>query len=267
MSRIRLVVSDCDGTLVTPDKELTPATRDAIARLHAASIGFTITSSRPSYGMRMLVAPLGITLPIGGFNGSAIVQPDMTPIAQHTIPREAAATSVRFFNENNIDVWIFTSTEWLVSRGDGEYVAHEQNTIKVAPRIVNHFSDNLDQACKIVGASRDFEKLARCEAELQNRLGASAHAARSQHYYLDVTPPGQDKGHFVDFIAARLNVRTHEIATLGDMRNDVPMFRRSGVSFAMGNAPDEVKAQATHVTASNREDGFAKAIDTLLATN
>ena len=36
-----------------------------------------------------------------------------------------------------------------------------------------------------------------------------------------------------------------EIATIGDQPNDVLMFKRSGFSIAMGNAPDEVKAQAS----------------------
>jgi hydroxymethylpyrimidine pyrophosphatase-like HAD family hydrolase len=84
-------------------------------------------------------------------------------------------------------------------------------------------------------------------------------------YYLDVTPPGHDKGTFVAAIAARLGIPFQEVATIGDMQNDLPMFSRSRLSFAMGNAADEIKRRATHVTASNEEDGFAKAIDVILA--
>src|SRR5215467_13447436 len=90
MTRIALVVSDVDGTLLTKDKTLTDAARQAAQRLHAAGIGFTITSSRPTIGMRFLIEPLAITLPIGAFNGSAIVDPQMNPIEQHLIPVSAA---------------------------------------------------------------------------------------------------------------------------------------------------------------------------------
>jgi hydroxymethylpyrimidine pyrophosphatase-like HAD family hydrolase len=100
---------------------------------------------------------------------------------------------------------------------------------------------------------------------LQGLLGHEARVARSQNYYLDVTPPGRDKGTFVQAMSARLGIPIHEIATIGDMSNDVPMFRRSGVSFAMGNAADAIKAQATHATASNEEDGFAHAVAAILA--
>ena len=82
MTRIALVVSDVDGTMVTKDKVLTDGAKRAVQRLHDAGIGFTITSSRPPVGMRFLVAPLGITLPIGPFNGSSIVDTDLKPIEQ-----------------------------------------------------------------------------------------------------------------------------------------------------------------------------------------
>ena len=94
----------------------------------------------------------------------------------------------------------------------------------------------------------------------QRALGTQAMAVRSQTYYLDITPPGCDKGTFVQAMARRLGISTDAVATIGDMQNDLPMFRTSGMSFAMGNATDDVKKQATHVTASNEDDGFAKAI-------
>jgi len=109
--------------------------------------------------------------------------------------------------------------------------------------------------------------LERCEAAMQAALGAQATAIRSQSYYLDVTPPGCDKGTFVQATARRLGIETGAVATIGDMHNDVAMFKVSGVSFAMGNASDEIKRQATHVTASNEEEGFAKAIEMILRDN
>ena len=90
---------------------------------------------------------------------------------------------------------------------------------------------------------------------------------RSQTYYLDITPPNVSKGTFVQAMAKRLGISTDAVATIGDMQNDLAMFRVSGLSFAMGNASDDVKAQATHVTASNEQDGFAAAMDVILKGN
>jgi Cof subfamily protein (haloacid dehalogenase superfamily) len=267
MSRIALVVSDVDGTLVTHDKRLTEGAKRAVQRLHDAGIGFTITSSRPPVGMRFLIEPLGITLPIGPFNGSSIVDPQLKPIEQHLIPLAAAQRSLEVLNEFGVDIWLFTNDQWIIKRDDGKYVPHERDTIKFDPTLVDDFTPFLAAACKIVGASADPALLQRCESAMQQALGAQASAVRSQTYYLDITPPGQDKGTFVEAMARRLNVSTGVIATIGDMQNDLAMFRKSGLSIAMGNAPDDVKKQASHVTGSTEEEGFAGAIEFILKRN
>ena len=98
-------------------------------------------------------------------------------------------------------------------------------------------------------------------------VGAEATAVRSQSYYLDVTPPGCNKGTFVQAMAKRLGISTDAVATIGDMENDLAMFRASGLSIAMGNATDDVKQQATEVTTSNQDEGFARAIELILRNN
>jgi Cof subfamily protein (haloacid dehalogenase superfamily) len=267
MTRIVLVVSDVDGTLVTKDKILTEAALHAVRRLHDAGVGFTITSSRPALGMRFLIEPLAITLPVGPFNGSSIVDAQLKPIEQHLIPPAVAQRSLDILNEFGVDIWLFTNDLWLTRNPDGEYVPNEIRAIRADPTIIEDFSPYLSTACKIVGASSDAALLARCEAAMQKAVGQEATAVRSQTYYLDVTPPGCDKGTFVQAMAKRLGISTDAVATIGDMQNDLAMFKQSGLSIAMGNATDDVKKQATLVTTSNEDEGFAGAIEMILKNN
>ena len=95
-------------------------------------------------------------------------------------------------------------------------------------------------------------------------LGETANARRSQTYYLDVTHPEANKGNAVRLLAAAQGVAVEEIAVLGDMINDVPMFEVAGFSVAMGNATDAVKRLASAVTSGNDEDGWADAVDRLI---
>jgi Cof subfamily protein (haloacid dehalogenase superfamily) len=264
MNAIALVVSDVDGTLLTKDKTLTDDAKDAVRRLRDAGIGFTITSSRPTIGMRFLVEPLEITLPIGPFNGSAIVDPQMNPIEQHLIPAAAAERSIEVLRDFGVEIWLFTHDTWFVVDGDGAYVPHEQRTIRANPTVTTDLAPHLAQACKIVGASADPALLIRCEDAMRQALGTQATAVRSQSYYLDITPPGCDKGTFVRALARHLQIPTAAIATIGDMQNDLAMFRTSGLSIAMGNATDDVKRQATRVTRSNEDEGFAGAVAMIL---
>src|SRR5947209_12032138 len=94
---IRLLVSDVDGTLVTNDKRLTPRVQAAARALQQAGIAFAITSSRPAFGVRMLIEPLRITTPIAAFNGGLIVTPDsLQPIEGNPVPVEVARRSIAF---------------------------------------------------------------------------------------------------------------------------------------------------------------------------
>jgi Cof subfamily protein (haloacid dehalogenase superfamily) len=267
MNRTALVVSDVDGTLLTKDKTLTDGAKAAVQELHHAGIAFTIVSSRPTIGMRFLIAPLAITLPVGAFNGSCIVDPQLHPIEQHFIPAATVARSLDVFAEFDVDTWLFTSDLWLVRRPDGPYVSHEARAIKADPTIAEDFTPYLTRACKIVGASADAALLQRCETAMEKALGPQAHVVRSQSYYLDITAPGCDKGTFVRTIAKRLDISPDAVATIGDMENDLPMFRTSGLSIAMGNASDAIKKKATFVTASNEEEGFARAVEMVLRNN
>jgi Cof subfamily protein (haloacid dehalogenase superfamily) len=265
MSRISLVISDVDGSLVTPDKRLTQAAIKAVKDLADRDIGFTITSSRPAFGMRMLVEPLGLRLPLGAFNGSLIVDPALNVLQKEVISASAARIAIDALKASGVDIWLFTEDRWLITRDDGRYVPHEQATILTDSVIVSSFDDFVNGACKIVGVSADAEKLAHCETDMQAALAGRASAIRSQSYYLDITPAGQDKGTFVETMAKRLDISPRNIATIGDMQNDLAMFGKSGLSFAMGNAHDDVKAQATCVTDTNENDGFAKAVDRIIA--
>jgi len=267
MTRIALVVSDVDGTLLTKDKILTDGAKNAAHALREAGIGFTIVSSRPTIGMGFLIEPLAISLPIGAFNGSAIVDAQLKPIEQHLIAPNVAQRSLDVLNEFGVDIWLFTNDKWLTRNGDGEYVPHEKRAIKHDPTIVADFAPYLASACKIVGSSSDAALLQRCEAAMREAVGTRATAVRSQTYYLDITPPGHDKGTFVDAMAKRLGISTKAVATIGDMQNDLAMFKNSGLSIAMGNASDDVKTQATEVTASNEDEGFAGAVELILREN
>jgi hypothetical protein len=260
-AKISLVLADVDGTLLTTEKVLTARATEAVRALAAAGIGFAITSGRPPRGMAMLTAPLALRTAIAGFNGGVFVHPDLSVIESHTLDSAAAKKTVDLMLAQGLDVWVYTADEWLIRKLDAPHVAREAWTVKFDAKVVPAFTDDhLAHAVKIVGISDDLKLVAACETLAQKALGDMASAARSQPYYLDVTHPHANKGAVVRTLSSILNIPREQIATMGDMPNDVLMFRESGFSVAMGNASDEVKAQASAVTDSNEDEGFANAV-------
>jgi Cof subfamily protein (haloacid dehalogenase superfamily) len=259
--KIRLVLADVDGTLVTQEKLLTRAAAAAVRELHDAGIAFAVTSGRPPRGMEMLIDPLALREPIAGFNGGAFVATDLSVIETRSLPAHAAEAALDVVLSAGLDAWVYTADQWLIREQNAPHVSREAWTVKFDATIVPSFTaDHLARAVKIVGVSDDLPRVAAAEAAAQQTLGSHASAARSQPYYLDITHPDANKGAVVDRLSELLGIARAEIATIGDMPNDVLMFRRSGFSIAMGNASAEVQAQAHATTDSNEDEGFAKAM-------
>ena len=259
---VRLVIADVDGTLVTHDKILTQRAIQAVFKMREAGIQFAITSGRPPKGMAMLIEPLKLDEPIAAFNGGVVIQPDLkTVLAQNVLTSDVVKKTVPLILEHNLDVWIYTDTTWFVRDIKAPHVAREQWTVKFEPVATDKLETLVDNVAKIVGVSDNLEAVARCEKDVQQACGATVSAARSQPYYLDVTHPKANKGEVVLILSQLLKIPPQEIATIGDMPNDVLMFVKSGVSIAMGNASPEVQKSATYVTTSSEDEGFANAIE------
>jgi Cof subfamily protein (haloacid dehalogenase superfamily) len=209
----------------------------------------------------MLVEPLGLTTPMAAFNGGAIVLPDLSVLDERVLPDHALPALVSMVESYGLDVWLFRSSDWVVRSLSAPRVSREASNIQRPPLVVPTFDGVLTGIIKLVGISEDHPRVAACEAAVQQAFGTQVSAARSQPHYLDVTHPTANKGVVIERLSRYLKIPLDRIAVLGDQPNDVLMFKRSSLSVAMGNASEEVKRQATFVTTSFADEGFANAVD------
>jgi Cof subfamily protein (haloacid dehalogenase superfamily) len=279
--KISLLLADVDGTLVTKEKILTDRAIAAVSKLKQAGIRFTITSGRPPLGMKMIVDELKLTEPIAAFNGGVYINSESTIIEQNVLPQAITSRVVDMIAVHGLDVWIYKRNDWYVHERHGIHVDREERTVQFSPIVVKSYDYLLDNVVKIVGVSDDFEAIAKCESDIQQAFSKhvcceapankddieQVSAARSQPYYLDVTHPHANKGVVVERLSELLSIPTTEIVTIGDMPNDVPMFKRSGLSIAMGNASTEVQKQAQYVTTSYEDEGFANAVEQFILSD
>jgi Cof subfamily protein (haloacid dehalogenase superfamily) len=209
----------------------------------------------------MLIEPLQLTEPIGGFNGGVIVTPGLQTLGVRLIAADTARLVLQFLVKHRLTVFLYTDIDWFVRDAKAPHVAREQYTVQFAPTVVNDFEPFIDKTVKLVGVTDEVELAKRCEKELQEMAGDRVSAALSQPYYLDITNPEANKGHVAELACKHYSIQPENIVTIGDMPNDVLMFEKSGTSIAMGQASADVKKAATYVTASNDDEGFAKAIE------
>jgi Cof subfamily protein (haloacid dehalogenase superfamily) len=242
--------------------------------MRSAGIHFAITSGRPPRGMEMLIAPLALTTPIAAFNGGMFVKPDLSVIEQRVLQADVIEPAMETMRKHGLDSWIYRGTDWFVRDRHGPHVDREEWTVKFPPTVVSNFNGLTNDVAKLVGVSDDLEAVHECETAVREQFAAKVHtrqtnpqretlvsAARSQPYYLDVTHPEANKGYVVTRLSEMLRIPTQQIATIGDMPNDMAMFEKSGISIAMGQAAEEVRSAATYTTSSSEEEGFAKAVE------
>lgn len=258
---IALVISDVDGTLLDDKKQLTPGAPAAVRRLYAAGIRFTIASARPPRMVRKLIDTLNVREPFACFNGAVIVGPDEKIREEYPMAPADAQFLADWIRQRGFDLWVWTNDDWLSTSPAGPHVAHHQHELGRPPTPLTTQKIGELDVLKLVGVSDNYDALAAAEKELAAMGKKTISATRSSPYYLDVTAAEANKGSVVRSISRLLGIPTSEIVTIGDMSTDVLMFKKSGNSIAMGNALDDVKAQATFVTKSNEEDGFAYAMD------
>src|SRR6266567_2756891 len=232
---IRLLLADVDGTLVTPDKELTDRAVDAVRRLGDAGILFAITSGRPPRGMSV--------------------------VEQRVLPEELVVPVADLIRSFGLDTWVYRGPDWYVPDPHGSHVARESSTVRFEPKVRASLDGLTSDVAKLVGVSDDLDAVARAASAAHDRFGDHVAASRSQPYYVDVTHPEANKGAVARYLSARYAIPPEAIATIGDMPNDVLMFAHSGLSIAMGNASPEVQRAARRVTSSNADEGFASAVE------
>jgi Cof subfamily protein (haloacid dehalogenase superfamily) len=261
---IRLVVCDIDGTMVRHDKSLPNANILAVRQLTAAETRVSLISARPMSGMLWIADELELDGPFGAFNGGTLFDRNGVIGEPQRLAPDVARTILTMLDEAGIDAWLFTHERWHARNADNPHVLREKLSSGLEPIL----SADLRALCidvdKIVGVSDDHALLKQMEAAMQQATHGKATVALSQPYFLDATALLANKGDGVAAVAAAMKVPLAEVAVIGDMPNDLPMFARAGLSIAMGQAPDAVRAAADWTTSSNEEDGVAHAIERLI---
>lgn len=261
---IRLLISDVDGTLVRHDKTLSDGVVAAVGRAQAAGLPVSLISARPPAGMLWIAERLGLTGPIGAFNGGTIVQPDGAVVTAEHIDPAVSARVLAAIDRPGVTPWLFADGHWYAQTTESRFVPRERLSANQEPVLCGDFADLAERADKIVAVSDDHDALAALETEVAAELGDAATVVRSQPYYLDVTAPHGNKGAGVKALADAYGVPLEAIAVIGDQNNDLAMFKVAGFSVAMGQAADNVREAAHEVAASNEDDGVADAIDRLI---
>lgn len=275
--RFRLLAIDIDGTLVNSQDEITPATRDALGSAIEAGIHVVLATGR-RYGQAIhLAEALGLSVPVITASGALIKNPSdhRTLFVAEFEPR-VLCRMLSTITEAGYDPIIFADTylegfEFYHAREDSacayltQYLHYNRGRGRLWPNLVS-----APPAGVFTGfAIGTREQMIELEQVLHRRLPGElyTHVLRSPRYsgfLCELARRDVTKWSAIRWLASGWGIQDHEICTVGDDVNDIPMIRHAGLGIAMGNALPEVKAVADRVAPGQDEDGLVAVVEWLL---
>ena len=271
---IKLIAIDIDGTLLTPQGQITSRTRAAIRAAQRAGVIVTLATARRYGGAQAVANALGIELPLIVYDGTLVVNhPSRAILASQTMQPAIVRQTIEIFRRYDIqpvvhpcesgecvreEVW--TGPAEYDNPGLMLYLTAASDRVKRMPYMV--LNARATEALRVV-AFTEKETIERALPAI-TELNCSWNFAPLGSYgsaELAVLPAGCSKASGVVALAARYQIPLEQVMALGDSYNDLEMLRTAGLGIAMGQAPEQVKAAAQAVTASNQEDGVALALE------
>ena len=256
-----LFAVDLDGTLVTDDKQITPATANAIREILEMGMTVALVSGRPTFGCEHIADQLQLAK-YGGYiisyNGAKITSCiDNDVLTRSTISRETVGELYDFLKGYPVTMMTYTRHEIITEDADSLYVRQESQIDNGMPiRQVPNLKDALVRDPYKCGIAGDPEVIGKLAIELQERFSGKLNAILSGPIFIEVMSPYVDKGKALSFLMSEMGIERSQVIAVGDANNDIPMLQAAGLGVAMANANEMVKQVADYVTTSNMEEGI-----------
>ena len=258
----KLVALDLDGTLLTTDKKITDRTKQVIRHLAAQGVIIALASGRNMSGIRSVIDELSLkseSIYVIACNGAQVwCESTQHFIANHSL----SADDVSFIRQ-----WGRLSGMACYAQHAGELVVEENQHIPLNARQFSRLDIHVTTDSLLlnmpVAKMMFIDEVLSIDAFVQQTpedIINRYHCVRSEPHYYEVMAMGVNKGEACRTLATYLGISSADILALGNEMNDCEMLRYAGKGIAMGNAAEQVQQCADDITASNDDEGVAKAI-------
>lgn len=268
MTKYRLAALDMDGTLLNSDHETTPYTRAVIERAAAAGKIVALSTGRAlSELWAHLRAIPGIAYVIGE-SGACVYDVGRAQILRRITLDDGDVDAIYTAVEDmDVTVQCFIDDQsYMTGESDAAMAAHHLTDFAPAFRAGSVFIDDAAALCRKSKGRVSKVNLYFASARERDRYperirGLNVAVKESVGIGWEISPPEADKAKGLYFLCDHLGLSPREVMAVGDGGNDLDIMGAAGLSVAMGNAIDAVKAMADALTDDCDHDGAAKAIE------
>ena len=253
----RAFFSDIDGTLINRAHQLSDRTRRAVQRVIARGLPFVLVSARPPLAITPFTDAIGGKQPLIAFNGALILDGNLNPLHSITLDNaDLRHLETLLENRPHLHPNYYRNLEWTSPNPDNPWTSQEGDITGLRATRKPEYLENIHKIL-VMG---EAEAILTLEQQLKPQF-PHLQIHRSKPTYLEIANKAASKSQAIAFMADTFGVSMADTVAFGDNYNDLDMLRAAGYSIAMGNAPDDIKAQADYVTADNDQDGLAQVLE------
>jgi len=258
----KLVAIDLDGTLLDSRQQASPRNLAALARLLEGGVLVALPSARDCASMALKV-PLRMPGLYFLGSGGALIYDAMAGriVWESTMAPELVSESVAFLRRYDEAVFINAFNHyWVDSESQRVEMIRQRYTMFTSP-----FRDVTEVTLPVhrVSLGAPVPVLAQATGDAMAEVSDRFNISLASPDWLDLLAPEAGKGQSVAMLQQVAGISPDETVAIGDYDSDLAFFEMATIRVAMGNAVPAVRAAATHVTATNNEDGVALAVERL----
>lgn len=272
-SKIRLVICDMDGTLLTSEKRLTTRTKQAIRSLRAAGKCFTICTGRIPTMIGSYVKELELTFPIVTANGAVVWDAAAgEPLFEKAIPPDTAQEIMDYGKCHGIDCSALTlGTSYFLPGSvrierflQYNRIAESQGIPKMELEYLKNDHQKLrrEKIYKLLVYESDSASYEAVGEFLKGFRDITVTC--SERGLWDIAAAGVSKGTGLAFVKEYSKLSSGQVCAFGDYDNDISMFEQAGFTVAMNNGCDTIKSKAVFIAPTNDQEGVALTIEQYL---
>jgi Cof subfamily protein (haloacid dehalogenase superfamily) len=264
LSRVRLVATDLDGTLLDPAGKVTERTARAVAAARANGVHVVPVTGRPPQATWALASAAGLG-PLGVCaNGAVIVDLERAEVLEVSEMAGVIATGL-------VDLLRRAVPDILLASDDLERFSHEHGFFEAqvdwdeALEAVDDIRPVVATGCiKLIARTR-VTTAAQLIELLEQELGEVGHVTTSGLDWVDIGAPQVSKAYALERLCERLGVGIDEVVAVGDNHNDLSVLAWASTAMAPANAIPDVLAVVERVLPPNSADGVACLLEELVA--
>lgn len=257
----KLIAIDIDDTLINDNKEVTPATQQALEAAVAKGVVVTLATGRAYASAQAIARQTGLNVPIITYQGALVKNlMDEKVLYERYLPIDSARKLFEYCIEHNLHLQTYID-DHLYAREENQKLIDYAKLNGTTYTIEPDFEKLVVRPTPKMLIIDDPDFLDELGPILRELLGDSVHITKSKPHFLEIMHKEGTKGIALEFLAKHFGCSLEETIAIGDSWNDHEMLEAAGLGVAMGNAIAPLKELADFITLSNNEDGVKHVID------